>query len=272
MRLSLDEFISRSQGIHGSKYDYSKAIYENFHEKVKIICPNHGEFEQRAKHHINGRGCRKCASKEIGNLYISREWTQKQIEILKTNKHLSIRKLSELIGKNKKTISKMLKTLSISKSKISKSYEEIDGNQWVSMIGGARNRNIEFNITQKQVWELFLKQNRKCALTGWSISFKGGRKRTASIDRIDSKKGYKIDNIQIVHKVINRLKMAFEEDFLFQASRAIFIHNKDRFPMKKLIWEPDYWLDTVFPKEILLSDLEFSELNEKKNFDDLFDN
>ncbi len=271
MKLSLEEFILRSQGVHGDRYDYSKSKYESFHEKIKIICPIHGEFEQRAKHHIKGSGCRKCASKKMGDVYISRAWSEEEIENLKSNKHLSIRKLVGLIDKDKKTISKMLKALGVNKSKVSKGYEDIDGKQWVSMIGGARNRNIEFNITQKQVWELFLKQNGKCALTGWSISFKGGKKRTASVDRIDSKKGYDIDNIQIVHKIINRLKMAFDEEFLFQASRAIFIHNKDRFPMKKVIWEPNYWLDTSFPKEIRLSDLEFSELSEKKCFDDLFD-
>jgi hypothetical protein len=269
MKLSLEEFVLRSQEVHGQKYDYSKSKYENFHEKVNIICLIHGEFKQRAKHHINGSGCRKCSAKEMGNIYLDRAWPIEQIEILKANKELSIRKLSALLNKDKKTVSKMLKTLGVNKGKVSKSYKDIDGKQWVSMIGGARNRGIEFNITQEQVWELFLKQNAKCALTGWSISFKGGRKRTASIDRIDSKEGYRVDNIQIVHKTINRLKMAFDEEFLFQAARAIFIHNKNRFPMRKLVWEPNHWLDTEFPKEVSLNELEFSELNEKINIDDI---
>jgi DNA-directed RNA polymerase subunit RPC12/RpoP len=30
------------------------------HEKLKIICPIHGEFSQKAQGHLIGKGCRKC--------------------------------------------------------------------------------------------------------------------------------------------------------------------------------------------------------------------
>lgn len=38
------------------------------------------------------------------------------------------------------------------------------------------------------------------------------RNRTASLDRIDSSKGYKIENIQWVHKDINQMKSALENN------------------------------------------------------------
>ena len=53
-------FIERSKKIHGNKYDYSKTIYVSTRKKVKIICPIHGEFEQRAGGHLTGRGCFEC--------------------------------------------------------------------------------------------------------------------------------------------------------------------------------------------------------------------
>lgn len=54
-------FIKKSKEIHGcSKYDYSKSIYLNAHNKVKIICPRHGEFEQKPCSHLNRRGCMRC--------------------------------------------------------------------------------------------------------------------------------------------------------------------------------------------------------------------
>ena len=58
---STEEFIKESIFSHGDKYDYSKVRYVNNHQKVKIICPIHGEIEIFPSSHINGYGCPKCA-------------------------------------------------------------------------------------------------------------------------------------------------------------------------------------------------------------------
>ncbi|WP_337902739.1 hypothetical protein, partial [Mesomycoplasma ovipneumoniae] len=75
-----------------------------------------------------------------------------------------------------------------------KGYEEISSSLWSSMKLGARLRNLEFSITLKDVWNMFIKQNRKCSLTGLEIVFAKNRKQmsttTSSLDRIDSTKGY----------------------------------------------------------------------------------
>ena len=54
------EFITKSQLVHGDKYDYSKAHYTASSERVSIICPKHGTFEQLATSHLSGCGCIKC--------------------------------------------------------------------------------------------------------------------------------------------------------------------------------------------------------------------
>ena len=54
------DFIKRAKQIHGDKYDYSKAEYKGNAEEVCIICPEHGEFWQRAGLHLRGAGCSKC--------------------------------------------------------------------------------------------------------------------------------------------------------------------------------------------------------------------
>ena len=59
-RLNTEEFIIRAKAMHGNKYDYSKVEYKSAHEKVCIICPNHGEFLQSPNAHLRGQGCRKC--------------------------------------------------------------------------------------------------------------------------------------------------------------------------------------------------------------------
>lgn len=60
-RKTQSEFLNEANSIHGSKYDYSKAVYRGDAANVIIGCPNHGEFTQRAGAHIAGAGCKKCA-------------------------------------------------------------------------------------------------------------------------------------------------------------------------------------------------------------------
>jgi hypothetical protein len=55
------KFISKARIIHNDKYDYSKIAYNGIKNKVKIMCPIHGEFEQTPHHHVTRKqGCPKC--------------------------------------------------------------------------------------------------------------------------------------------------------------------------------------------------------------------
>jgi len=59
--LNTEQFIAKAKRVHGDKYDYSLVSYETGELPVKIVCPAHGEFEQKPHHHLSGNGCRKCA-------------------------------------------------------------------------------------------------------------------------------------------------------------------------------------------------------------------
>lgn len=59
-KLTQEIFVDRCNEVHNYKYDYSKAVYTNKRDKVIIICPIHGEFEQCAGHHMRGQGCPEC--------------------------------------------------------------------------------------------------------------------------------------------------------------------------------------------------------------------
>jgi hypothetical protein len=58
--LTTKEFIERASKVHKNKYDYSLAEYITGQEKITLICPVHGLFEQRAHSHLSGGGCSKC--------------------------------------------------------------------------------------------------------------------------------------------------------------------------------------------------------------------
>lgn len=90
---------------------------------------------------------------------------------------------------------------------------ELDGNHWNQIVRNATGKKgraaFIISITIEDAWNLFLAQDRKCALTGLQIQL--GSERTASLDRIDSSIGYVPGNVQWVHKDINRMKNTFPQ-------------------------------------------------------------
>jgi len=72
-KLTQEEVVERFRDVHGSKYDYSKVEFINTWTKVKIICPNHGVFEQTPSSHFVSV-CRKC-SDEIKQFDMVKKYT-----------------------------------------------------------------------------------------------------------------------------------------------------------------------------------------------------
>ena len=89
---------------------------------------------------------------------------------------------------------------------------------------GAESRGIPFDLEDKAAWLLLRQQEFKCALTGQDIYVRSNGDRTASIDRIDSARGYCIDNIQWVHKSVNKLKMAHNQQSFISMCKKVGEH------------------------------------------------
>jgi len=53
--------ISKALKVHQGRYGYGKITYKDQQAFLKVICPVHGVFSQRAQDHLKGIGCRKCA-------------------------------------------------------------------------------------------------------------------------------------------------------------------------------------------------------------------
>lgn len=115
-----------------------------------------------------------------------------------------------------------------------KGFEEISGEMWSQIQKNSSSRNIEFNITIEQAWKKFQEQEGLCAITDEKIFFGKSRKHetTASLDRIDSRKGYTIDNIQWVHKKINQLKWDLSEEELVSLCQKVLNMNNKEIPLK----------------------------------------
>ena len=70
-----DKFVKRAKEVHGNKYDYSKSVYKGIHDKICVVCPEHGEFWQEANNHLHGKGCPKCKYEKIAD---DRKYTTEQ--------------------------------------------------------------------------------------------------------------------------------------------------------------------------------------------------
>ena len=63
-KMTTEIFKEKASKVHNNFYDYSKSIYINYRTKLLITCPEHGDFEQRIDHHLNGFKCKLCGCKE----------------------------------------------------------------------------------------------------------------------------------------------------------------------------------------------------------------
>lgn len=83
---------------------------------------------------------------------------------------------------------------------------------------------IEVNIDEKYLDKLFKKQNGKCIYTGIDITLPkkwNDKHYTASVDRIDSSKGYIKGNVQFVHRHINIMKNMYSHKYFIKMCKLV---------------------------------------------------
>ena len=125
-----------------------------------------------------------------------------------------------------------------------KGYGKIGLRWWTQHILRRKEKHgMEINISIKYAWDLLVKQNFKCALTGVDIQFPNSRKdklANASIDRIENSKGYIVGNIQWVDMTINMIKGKLNNDEFINICRLInnYTYNFAVEEMKQL---PKYY-------------------------------
>ena len=115
----------------------------------------------------------------------------------------------------------------------------------------AKRRSVSFTVSIKELWRIALSQDMTCALSGLPIKFPtmrningqahfgdltfnekqyvrvgSGNLLAASVDRIDSEKGYRKGNVQWVNKSINVMKNGFSQEEFIYYCHQVAKHNK----------------------------------------------
>ena len=122
-----------------------------------------------------------------------------------------------------------------------KGHGEISGAYWngLEYANSKRKKDINFTVSIEEGWNQFVKQNRRCAITGQQLIFVSdysrGSSQTASLDRIDSNGHYEIGNVQWVHKDINRLKNDYDQETFFSLCLKVVQFNESKTNSLKLM-------------------------------------
>lgn len=104
---------------------------------------------------------------------------------------------------------------------------ELSSTTWTRIKTKAAARSIPVSCTANDIWALFLKQDRKCALTGVGLHLAANPSHSnASLDRIDSSKGYEVGNIQWVYKPINLMKNTLDEQEFIKLCQMVASHTQ----------------------------------------------
>lgn len=101
---------------------------------------------------------------------------------------------------------------------------KVSGKAWCSIKSSATAREIPFEISIGDVWELFQKQSGRCALSDIPLDFDTKwdmEDGNASLDRIDSSKGYVLNNLQWVDKRINYMKRTLSNEEFVELCKLV---------------------------------------------------
>lgn len=112
----------------------------------------------------------------------------------------------------------------------------------IRLLGGLKNKlkhkekykSFLFEITKNDVLSLYEKQNGKCAISGIKMTHFTNEGRilyNLSVDRIDSDKGYTIDNIQLLCTIINTMKSTLSNEEFVEICKLIVDNQITEIPL-----------------------------------------
>ena len=116
------------------------------------------------------------------------------------------------------------------KLKARRGVGEMSGQHWCNIIKNAECRDWKVLLTKEEAYNLYLKQNKKCALSNIPIQFDNYKtqEKTASLDRKDSSLDYTLNNVQWVHKAVNRMKQNFTQERFLELCKLINLNDEKR--------------------------------------------
>lgn len=120
------------------------------------------------------------------------------------------------------------------KAKVSvyrKSYKprhtrEIDSRLRALCTKAKQRKNKEFNIQESNLLDAWGNQKGLCVYIKLPLTAKANQFNTVSLDRVDSSKGYIVDNIQLVCAAVNKMKQEYTEEVFLLFCHLVSQNNE----------------------------------------------
>jgi hypothetical protein len=243
-------YISKRKNLIGEKFGKWLVIAKNENKNYwhcKCECGEEKILYVGTLRNCKGEGCWKCWTEKNKTDDLTGKKFNKWLVLNKDEKKSTILDYWQCeceCGRIKSVYGSHLrlnKSISCRKCSEQKHKGKLNSRIWCRIVRSAKKRNLEINLgepeeAKKFLYDLLYKtQECRCALSGLPITIsttiKGDihRETTASLDRINSKKGYVKDNVQWVHKWINKMKMDLDEDFFIMFCEAVVQNKQGRF-------------------------------------------
>jgi len=111
------------------------------------------------------------------------------------------------------------------RSHLYKGVGDLSATRWKNIQATAARKGHAFEISIEYAWDLFVAQNKRCALSGEPLvmnpTSQASGASTASLDRKDNDLGYLPGNVQWVHVAINDMKSDWPEDVFVKWCRLV---------------------------------------------------
>lgn len=121
-------------------------------------------------------------------------------------------------------------------------YKEISGKYFTNVVKKAKERNLEFELSIEDLWNIYLYQDKKCNLTSEELYFSSNKIiGNASLDRKDPLKPYSFDNIQYVTCKVNRIKWIFNNEQFMNLCYCVSNKTKNIEKTRNSIINKDYY-------------------------------
>jgi hypothetical protein len=143
---------------------------------------------------------------------------------------------------------------------------------FTDLISNAKRRGITvIDITREDILNLYKEQDGMCIFTGkkmlWDhlgekINSRIRNPLNISVDRIDSKKGYTKDNIQLVCAIVNRMKMDMSNE-IFHEYCGLIYNN----PKPAVLFEKNLMTNNIFLKKQKIMDSSDDKSNDGSDSD-----
>lgn len=111
-----------------------------------------------------------------------------------------------------------------------KGHELISGDMWSQIKRKAEKKNIPFDLRIEEAWDIFVSQDNKCKLSGYTIKLSGypydKDKTTTKLQLLLPQLGYKKDNVMWVHNDISKMIGNYNIDKFLMVVEGVYKHKK----------------------------------------------